>query len=788
MSIVRNRYWSQRPNWIKTFPSVEENWSGSLQTLEGHSDKVSTVVFSTDGQLLASSSYDHTIRVWDSNTGALQRTLQNFNRATAVTISHDNGRLAATSDDRIVRVWDIKTGELQSTHKRPQELVQPVTFLPNGVLLHTGPLCNTKTDSQQGTLVDNPTRLSARTLSPDCELLASTLEDYTIRVERVKVYDAETDTLQTRSILEGHSDVVRAMAFSPNNELLASASDDHTIRIWDIGIAAPRACSEASHSRRVGAVKFSPDGHLLASISDDYVIQIWDKISGALQSILKGHSSWVWPITFSPDGQLIACVSDDHTVWLWDTKTGALKCKYEGHSAWIRTVAFSSDGQLLVSASDDHTIRLSHIRTGVQNILEGHSKWVSTVVFSPNNQLLASASADCTARIWNAKTGILQCILEGHSNWVLAVAFSPDSQLLASASSDYAIRLWHAKTGYLHSIINGHSDPVGAVAFSPNGQFLASISYGHIVKLWNTQSNDLIQTFASGDASSKLLLRIDGSYLVHDHGSISFKDESVSHYSIDKTRSWITWNDHNVLWLPPEFRPTCHEVKSNVLAMGHYSGRVSIIEFDPDRKPISELCLKAWESSLDEEAVRLEENCFKPPEDVPPTLHADCTSNSHSSAYKPTAASTTSGMTSSEYVNAAECPKAYTSPAGESPEYIPSNTSPAGPSSHSPYQMNEPTNPSTTGSAGEMDKTPDQTEERTNRKQAVKACREHKYLIVKVTKIPHIMRADEFVFDDEKKRHRKTKKSDWARTTYDGNTAWAYKYRKVTYISFSRIT
>jgi hypothetical protein len=282
-------------------------------------------------------------------------------------------------------------------------------------------------------------------------------------------------------------------------------------------------------------------------------------------------------------------------------------------------------------------------------------------------------------------------------------------------------------------------------------------------------------------------LRIDGSYLIYDNGSIAFKDESVFHYSIDKSRSWITWNDHNVLWLPPEFRPTCHEFKTNVLAMGHYSGRVSIIEFDPDLRPISERCLKTWKSSLDEEAVRLKENYSKSPEGESPTLDADCTSNSHSSTYKPTAASSSSGMASSGYVNPAECSKAYTSPAGESPESIPSKSSPAGPSSHSPRQTNEPTDPPSTSSAGGTDKTPKQTGERTKRKEAAKSSREHKYLVVKVTKIPHKLRADEFLFIDEKKRPRKTKKSDWEREMYNGNTAWAYKCRKATYISLSRI-
>jgi WD40 repeat protein len=54
---------------------VEENWSPELQTLEGHSDSVQSVAFSQDSQLLASSSADHIIKLWNPATDTLKHTL-----------------------------------------------------------------------------------------------------------------------------------------------------------------------------------------------------------------------------------------------------------------------------------------------------------------------------------------------------------------------------------------------------------------------------------------------------------------------------------------------------------------------------------------------------------------------------------------------------------------------------------------------------------------------------------------------------------------------------------------
>jgi WD40 repeat protein len=44
-------------------------------TLEGHSNGVTAVQFSSDGSKLGSASHDHTVIVWDPNTGALLQKL-----------------------------------------------------------------------------------------------------------------------------------------------------------------------------------------------------------------------------------------------------------------------------------------------------------------------------------------------------------------------------------------------------------------------------------------------------------------------------------------------------------------------------------------------------------------------------------------------------------------------------------------------------------------------------------------------------------------------------------------
>ncbi|MGQ4646669.1 WD40 repeat domain-containing protein [Lyngbya aestuarii] len=101
-----------------SFDSTVKLWrlrDGKLMaTLRGHSDKVNSVSFSHDGKTIASASDDQTIKLW-SIDGQELRTLSGHQAAVlAVSFGYDIDKLASASGDDTVLLWNLKLEELDN--------------------------------------------------------------------------------------------------------------------------------------------------------------------------------------------------------------------------------------------------------------------------------------------------------------------------------------------------------------------------------------------------------------------------------------------------------------------------------------------------------------------------------------------------------------------------------------------------------------------------------------------------------------------------------------------------
>ncbi|KAF2148083.1 WD40 repeat-like protein [Myriangium duriaei CBS 260.36] len=478
-STIRESH-SEDLNEFSLLPTVPLIWTPEILSFAEHEKSVTTVDYSPDGTMVASGSYDMTIKLWTPQSGKDIHTIMVNSPINAVAFSPDGQTLASATEDHAVRLWDVETGGLLHTFFLHEDAVEDLAF------------------------------------SPDGHWIVSGSEDHTVRVIGIPSGDQ-------RHVLRGHEDSVSSVAVSSDGNTIASGSSDHTVRLWDARTGLLLTTFEG-HRDRVYSVAFSHDEKTIASGSLDKTVCLWDAETGAHSFTLKGHDAGVEAVTFSPDSKMLASGSADDTVRLWDPVTGEEVRKFEG-AGGVHALVFSSSGRILASASQDYTVRLWDVQSAEDaQPVQRHNAEVVTVACAPQGDIVASGSKNGTVIIWSTETGqeLNRIQVQDDDDEFVAledIDFTPEKPYIVTRSLDTSLGLpttkyWHSRTGNpieLHHdadllqttheygskprIASQHYSLPGA-ALGVNGQW---IQYKHEDLLWLPRKYRATASAAYGD-------------------------------------------------------------------------------------------------------------------------------------------------------------------------------------------------------------------------------------------------------------------------------------------------
>lgn len=435
-----------------------------LREFQGHTDGITSVTFSRDGQRLLTTSYDNTARLWNVATGELVRSYEGHSWwVWDAAFAPDEATFVTASQDGTALIWNVATGERSPPFAGHQGPVYSVAISPDGQFIATGGY-----DKQ--VLVWKPTDVQPF--------------DY-----KGLLAGAEQPPPKYR-ILEGHGAAVRSVEFSPDGRFVLSAGHDNTAKLWNLE-ADGTVKTLRGHDSWVRACTFSPDGQWVLSAGHDKHARLWniegyEEVRVLRGRVLHGHEDAIMAVAFSHDGSQIATASRDRTAKSWDTRTGGERHSFrEGHLFLASDAMFFPDNKRALTSAVDNTVRVWDLSTGVELLRLDQTGRAAAVAVSHDSRWVATGSDNRTAKLWDAESGELVHVFEGHKVEVTALAFSPDDRLVFTGDSNGRGVLWNRETGQELKRLSWHTSKIAAAAFHPSGQRLLTASDDKTVCQWD---------------------------------------------------------------------------------------------------------------------------------------------------------------------------------------------------------------------------------------------------------------------------------------------------------------
>jgi RNA polymerase sigma factor (sigma-70 family) len=303
-----------------------------------HRGEITAVAVSSQG-LVATASFDHTVRVWDAASGRQTAKLDHGATVRALALSPDGRTLAAACFDNSVRLWDLRNGtetKRLGGHGRIG-WQQAVVFTPDGQrLLGWGDELALRTwEVRTGKL------LAERPLPAALSSKAKTARERAIAREQLFMLG------------------VGPGCFSPSGKHFVLALNQ-TFEVYDT--ATGKHCQSIPRPGwRVTGLAFAADGRsFVASLGargqeQKRTVGLFEFASGKLRRsfVLPGRQPG--PVALSADGQLVAAGVDlpAGEIRVFSLATGRVVATLAGGGAKAANLAFSPDGRLLVSGMSD---------------------------------------------------------------------------------------------------------------------------------------------------------------------------------------------------------------------------------------------------------------------------------------------------------------------------------------------------------------------------------------------------------------------------------------------------
>ncbi|WP_345341168.1 AAA family ATPase [Rhodococcus olei] len=503
--------------------------------LQAHPAGVRTVSFRGDSAVMATSSDDRSVRLWDMSNRAAPVPLPpvpaEFGDVVhSVAFAPDGRTLAASSDDGVIRIFDTSdvtaVRQIGAPVQAHTGAIWTIAFAADGATLASaswdGTVKRWTVERDRGALRElrpaltgNGGGVPALALSSDGGTVVTGGQDSKVRVWTLP-----------RTALPVSEAALTLPSISRDGSLMATGGYDSVIRLWQVDRAGrPRVAGETALPRPFGGahmVALSPDGTMMATApTTGGQVQVWDVHDPVhprpLGPPITTATRFTWELAFSPDSRTLAIGDDDTSMRLWNLADPERPVPWgprlDGPSNLVRTAAFSPDGTSLVAVDADGGVFAWSVADPARPeslTVDGSDSGSGNngVSFDPAGTAMAVGTDDQTVRVWNrAEDGAMSVRepeLRGHSGTVYSVSFDSTGRYVVSGSDDGTVRLWDvADPGAMREVggplVTGGSGR-WQVAFVPGTETVMAADGDGVLRAWRLDVDSIIDRICGGSA------------------------------------------------------------------------------------------------------------------------------------------------------------------------------------------------------------------------------------------------------------------------------------------------
>ncbi|MBA0615934.1 hypothetical protein Godav_016038 [Gossypium davidsonii] len=299
--------------------SLAFSHDGQLLASGGHTDSVSSLAFSHDGQLLASGGFDGLVKVWDTS-GNLKSTLEGPGGGIEQWIRwHPKGHLIlAGSEDCTVWMWNADNGSCLNVFSGHGASVTCGDFTPDGKTICTGSEDATLRiwNPRSGESIHVVRGLTCLSISSDSTFAVTGSKDGSVHVVNITTGKVASSWASQTSSTEGDPESIECVSFAPKFPWAVSGGMDRNLTIWDLQNSSPRFI--CNHEEGVTCLAWLGASKFLATGCCDGRICIWNCLSGECVETFKGHEHAIQSLSVSSNLEFLVSVSMDGTARVFE--------------------------------------------------------------------------------------------------------------------------------------------------------------------------------------------------------------------------------------------------------------------------------------------------------------------------------------------------------------------------------------------------------------------------------------------------------------------------------------